>query len=98
MKFSNVKARKLRQSFFSNENKLLALNFVKHNRDLSNAVRWRASLLLTKFHKSYRSKLTSKCFLTGRSRGYIKLFGLSRLKFREFARDGKLPFVKKVSW
>nr|AFN02586.1 ribosomal protein S14 [Candidatus Phytoplasma ulmi]AFN02616.1 ribosomal protein S14 [Candidatus Phytoplasma ulmi] len=36
--------------------------------------------------------------IDGRSRGYIRKFGLSRIKFRELANKGELPGVKKVSW
>jgi ribosomal protein S14 len=41
---------------------------------------------------------TRRCAVTGRSRGYIRAFGLSRIQFRELARDGKIPGVKKASW
>lgn len=40
----------------------------------------------------------NRCALTGRARGYIRDFGLSRIKFRELAREGKLPGVRKSSW
>ena len=33
-----------------------------------------------------------------RSRGYMRTFGLSRIQFREMAREGKIPGVKKASW
>ena len=38
------------------------------------------------------------CAVTGRSRGYMRDFGLSRIQFRELAREGKIPGVKKASW
>lgn len=98
MKFTSIKARKLRHVFLKNENRLLVLSFVKNNKNLSNAIRWQASLLLSKQAKSSISKIKSRCFLSGRSKSYLKLFGLSRLKFRDLARNGKLPFVNKVSW
>lgn len=40
----------------------------------------------------------NRCKLTGRPRGYIRIFGLSRIKFRELANDGKIPGVTKASW
>jgi len=43
-------------------------------------------------------RLKNRCQITGRPRGYIRAFGLSRIKFRELAREGKLPGVKKASW
>ena len=44
------------------------------------------------------SDLLSKGVFTGRSRGYMRTFGLSRIRFRELAREGKIPGVKKASW
>ncbi|MCL4145501.1 UNVERIFIED_CONTAM: hypothetical protein GTU68_060870 [Idotea baltica] len=43
-------------------------------------------------------KLKNRCMLTGRPRGYIRRFGISRIKFRELALQGKIPGVKKTSW
>lgn len=44
------------------------------------------------------SRLTNRCQLTGRPRGVIRDFGLSRIKFRELAHKGQIPGVKKASW
>ncbi len=38
------------------------------------------------------------CMLCGRARGYMRLFGLCRICFRERALKGELPGVKKASW
>jgi small subunit ribosomal protein S14 len=43
-------------------------------------------------------RLKNRCAVTGRSRGYMRTFGISRIQFRELARDGKIPGVKKASW
>lgn len=43
-------------------------------------------------------RLKNRCQLTGRQRGYIRYFGLSRLMFRDMALAGKIPGVKKASW
>lgn len=43
-------------------------------------------------------RLKSRCAISGRSRGYLRAFGLSRIQFRELAREGKIPGVKKASW
>ncbi|MAE71562.1 MAG: 30S ribosomal protein S14 [Gemmatimonadetes bacterium] len=40
----------------------------------------------------------NRCALTGRSRGYMRKFGLSRIKFRELALKGEIPGVVKASW
>lgn len=39
-----------------------------------------------------------RCFLTGRKKGFLRDFGLSRIAFRELANEGKIPGVKKSSW
>ncbi|MBI4058069.1 type Z 30S ribosomal protein S14 [Candidatus Microgenomates bacterium] len=40
----------------------------------------------------------NRCSLCGRPRGYMRLFGLCRLCFREAALKGEIPGVKKASW
>ena len=44
------------------------------------------------------SRLKNRCAVSGRPRGYMRDFGLSRIVFRELAREGKIPGVKKPSW
>lgn len=44
------------------------------------------------------SRLHSRCSVTGRPRGYISKFGVSRIVFRELAHKGQIPGVKKSSW
>jgi small subunit ribosomal protein S14 len=41
---------------------------------------------------------TNRDFKTGRSRGYMRQFGLSRISFREHASKGEIPGVTKSSW
>ena len=43
-------------------------------------------------------RVKNRCAISGRSRGYMRDFGVSRIVFRELARDGKIPGVKKASW
>ena len=43
-------------------------------------------------------RLKNRSALSGRARGYMRAFGLSRIDFRELARQGKIPGVKKASW
>ncbi len=40
----------------------------------------------------------NRCMLTGRPKGYMRLFGVSRINFREMASQGLIPGVKKASW
>jgi small subunit ribosomal protein S14 len=43
-------------------------------------------------------RLHNRCKLTGRPKGYMRKFGISRVKFREMAAQGKIPGVTKASW
>jgi len=43
-------------------------------------------------------RLKNRCQLTGRARGYVGYFGMSRNVFRDMALNGKIPGVKKASW
>ncbi len=43
-------------------------------------------------------RLKNRCQLTGRPKGYMRYFGLSRVMFRDMALNGKIPGVKKASW
>ena len=47
---------------------------------------------------SSRVRLHNRCSITGRPRGYIRQFGISRIQFREMASAGLIPGVKKASW
>jgi len=43
-------------------------------------------------------RLKNRCQLTGRPKGYMRYFGISRIMFRDMALNGKIPGVKKASW
>ncbi|MCH7639273.1 MAG: 30S ribosomal protein S14 [Bacteroidetes bacterium] len=43
-------------------------------------------------------RLHNRCNLTGRPRGYMRKFGISRVMFRKMALEGKIPGVRKSSW
>ena len=47
---------------------------------------------------SSSTRRTNRCIETGRSRGYMRQFGLSRISFREHAVKGEIPGVTKSSW
>ncbi|MEY3242222.1 MAG: hypothetical protein RIR11_3661 [Bacteroidota bacterium] len=40
----------------------------------------------------------NRCQLTGRPKGYMRKFGICRVKFRQMALDGKIPGITKASW
>jgi small subunit ribosomal protein S14 len=43
-------------------------------------------------------RLHNRCKLTGRPKGYMRQFGISRVTFRQMANQGLIPGVKKASW
>jgi small subunit ribosomal protein S14 len=43
-------------------------------------------------------RLRNRCKLTGRGRGYISYFGVSRLVFRDMASKGRIPGIRRASW
>ena len=43
-------------------------------------------------------RLHNRCKITGRPKGYMRQFGISRVTFREMANKGLIPGVKKASW
>jgi small subunit ribosomal protein S14 len=43
-------------------------------------------------------RLHNRCKLTGRPRGYMRVFGISRINFREMASNGIIPGIRKASW
>jgi small subunit ribosomal protein S14 len=43
-------------------------------------------------------RLKNRCQMTGRPKGYMRYFGMSRVMFRDMALNGKIPGVKKASW
>ena len=64
--------------------------------ELKKAGDWKALDDLPK--NSSRVRLKNRCQITGRPRGYIRYFGLSRIAMRDMALDGKIPGLKKASW
>jgi len=58
-----------------------------------------AQLALAKLPRnSARERVRHRCSMTGRSRGNLREFGLSRIAFREMALQGLIPGVRKASW
>ena len=74
----------------------LVKQYAEKRKELKAAGEW---ALLDKLPKnSSKVRLRNRCALTGRGRGYIRMFGVSRIKFRDLASDGKIPGVTKSSW
>ena len=85
----SMKARELKRA------KLVA-KYAKKKAELKAAGDYEALQLLPK-NASY-VRLHNRCKLTGRPKGYMRQFGISRIQFREMASAGLIPGVKKASW
>lgn len=69
------------------------------NQDISDEDRQKAVAALNKMPKNGAAvRLRNRCLFTGRCRGYIRKFKVSRLVFREMASIGLIPGVTKASW
>jgi len=74
----------------------LVVKFAAKRAKLKEAGNWAALSELPRNSSPVRKR--NRCALTGRSRAYLRKFGLCRNKFRELALNGELPGVTKSSW
>lgn len=85
----SIKAREVKR------NKLVA-KFAEKRKQLKAEGNWEELQKLPRNSSAVRLK--NRCQLTGRPKGYIRHFGLSRNQFRKLASEGKIPGVTKASW
>lgn len=87
--------------------KLVALNWERRQElkrkskdmKLSEEDRFAARIALNKMRRDTSPcRLRNRCLLTGRSRGFLRKFKVSRICFRELASMGMIPGVTKASW
>lgn len=74
----------------------MVAHYAEKRAELKAAGDWKALDELPK--NSSKVRLKNRCQLTGRPRGYMRYFGLSRVTFREMALNGKIPGIRKASW
>jgi small subunit ribosomal protein S14 len=86
---TSVKARQRKRE------KMVA-KFAAKREELKKAGDWKALDELPK--NSSKVRLKNRCQLTGRPKGYIRYFGISRIALRDMALNGKIPGLKKASW
>lgn len=66
---------------------------------LSEEERFEAHIKLQKLRRdTAKTRVVNRCQLTGRPRGFLRKFGLSRIAVRDMANNGQLPGVTKSSW
>jgi small subunit ribosomal protein S14 len=74
----------------------LVAQYADKRAELKAAGDWDALQKLPK--NSSKVRLHNRCKLTGRPRGYMRQFGISRVTFREMASAGLIPGITKASW
>lgn len=74
----------------------LVAQYAKKREELKEAGDFQALARLPK--NGSKVRLHNRCQLTGRPRGYMRQFGISRVLFRKMANEGLIPGVKKASW
>ena len=91
----DVKRKKMMEKYLNRRNELRSASL---NPKLSLEERMAARReLFTLPKNSSPTRLRNRCSITGRPRGYIRFFGLSRIAFREMALNGELPGIRKGS-
>jgi len=87
-----------KKSWIAREQKRRRLvdKYAERRRALKEAGEWEALQRLPR--NSSPVRLRNRCAFTGRARGYLRKFGVSRIVFREMALEGKIPGVRKASW
>jgi len=74
----------------------LAAKYAEKRKVLKEAGDWVGLAKLPK--NSSPVRLHNRCSITGRPKGYMRIFGISRIQFREMASKGLIPGVRKASW
>ncbi|MBD0331378.1 MAG: 30S ribosomal protein S14 [Chitinophagaceae bacterium] len=76
--------------------KRMVTQYAEKRAALKAAGDWKALDELPK--NSSKVRLKNRCEMSGRPRGYVRYFGISRIALRDMALNGKIPGLKKASW
>ena len=80
----------------ANKQKELIAKYADLRKELKEAGDYQALAKLPKDSNPNHHK--NRDMIDGRPRGYMRKFGMSRIKFRQLAHQGKIPGIKKASW
>ncbi|WP_448245293.1 30S ribosomal protein S14 [Thalassotalea agariperforans] len=96
MKAREVKRAKLVAQYAEKRD---ALKAIISSVNSSEEERWDAVIKLQSLPRdSSKARQRNRCNVTGRPHGYLRKFGLSRIKLREATMRGEVPGLKKASW
>jgi small subunit ribosomal protein S14 len=91
--------RKRRQMYNGRKDKRAELKSIIHDKNRTVEERFEASMKLAEMPRnSSKTRIDNRCAMTGRSKGYLRRFNLSRNAMRNLALKGELPGVTKSSW
>ncbi len=85
----SMKAREIKRA-------MLCAKYAEKRKALKEAGDWEGLAKLPKNSSPVRKH--NRCSITGRPKGFMREFGISRIQFREMASNGLIPGVKKASW
>jgi ribosomal protein S14 len=97
MKYLVAKDKKNRILYKQFEKKRILLKSIQVNNFLNFTVRGEAKNLLSNL-VGYKSRIKNYCLITGRSRGILRRYNISRMLFKQYASFGYLKGIKKASW
>lgn len=99
MKYLVEKDKRRRFLFEKNEKKILCLRALWKEKRLPFSLRLFYKFKLNRFRKNFsKTRINNRCVLTGRGRGILKFFRMSRLQIREAHWRGFLYGIRKASW
>jgi small subunit ribosomal protein S14 len=99
MKARERKRERMAEKYKAKREELTKILKSSDTSDEAAEAKWDAMMALQKLPaNSAKVRVHNRCGLTGRPRGYMRQFGISRVTFREMALAGKIPGVKKASW
>jgi len=85
-------------SYVYEANRFILKNIIK-NKNLTTTIRWNAAIKLSILpNNSSKVKQSNRCINTGRKKGIVSMFKLSRISFLKLARSGMISGLRKFYW
>lgn len=98
MKYLIVKDKKNRSMFFKKELILIVFKNILKNKKIKNSLRWKASSFFFSVNsKCFKTKIINRCVFSGRQKGILSKFKVSRIVFAQYAYSSKIFGIKSYS-
>ena len=94
-----IKKEKIKRILFLNKELIFSvLKFLKKNTKIIKSIRWKASSFFFKINQNkFKTKIVNRCIISGRQKGILTKFKLSRILFAKYAYSGNLFSIKSYS-